>query len=292
MYEAAMDGVDGYELNPPVLTPPSGMSPAVTFPASTSSNPTTLPTPLGNTTQQLRGRGIYIDYMTDELRTIVDCLQLGGSGAECGAPHITTALEIIPFYDVQLTWLARWNEDPFNYPVDVTNVAIATNNTHSRGLAQLTLGTDLSTVDTKVHKSNVGLTGTDPIDLNYAVDLRTQYLYIDAQESTPPPSTNEFIVEGLITSSISGFKASDVEISYSGAQCNRTNTGFKCLIETGSNNPRITVTKYYKSNQTRVACSDVLILQGSETGANGWTRFHLPMSATTNADIIIKVNNC
>lgn len=291
-YEAEINGVDGYEFAPPSLTLPSEMSPALVFPASTASNPTTLPTPLGNTTQQLRARGIYLDYMTDTLRTIVDCLQLGGNGESCGAPHITTLLEIIPFYDVQLTWLTRWNETPFNNPVDVSNQAIASNNTHSRGLAQLTLGTNLSTVDGRIHKGNLGLTGTDPVDLAYAADLGAQFLYADAVQGTPPPAVNQYLIEGLITSNINGFKASDVELSASGAQCNRTNTGYKCLVEVAANNPRITITNYYKSNDTRVVCSAVLSMHGSETGANGWTRFNLPGAGTDVADIIVKRNGC
>jgi type II secretory pathway pseudopilin PulG len=291
-YEAGIDGVDGYEYIAPALPLPSETSPALVFPASTESNPTTLPTPLGNTSQQLRARGIYLDYMTDTLRTIVDCLQLGGSGESCGAPHITTPLEIIPFYDVQLTWLGRWNETPFNNPVDVTNQAIASSNTHSRGLAQLTLGTALSAIDGRIHKGNLGLTGTDPIDLSYAADLRAQFLYVDASQGTPPPAVNEYLIEGLITSNISGFKASDVELSASGAQCNRTNTGYKCLVELAASNPRITITNYYKSSETRVACSALLLIQGSETGANGWTRFNLPSAGVLNADIIIKPNSC
>lgn len=291
-YETDINGVDGYELLPPTLALPSESSPALVFPASTESNPTTLPTPLGNSSQQLRARGIYLDYMTDTLRTIVDCLQLGGSGASCGAPHVTTALEIIPFYDVQLTWLTRWNETPFNNPVDVSNQAIASNNAHSRGLAQLTLGTSLSTVDGRIHQGNLGLTGTDPVDLNYAADLRVQFLYVDAVQSTPPPAVNEYLIEGLITSNIKGFKASDVELSGSGAQCNRTNTGYKCLVEVAANSPRITITNYYKNNQTRVVCSAVLSLHDSETGANGWTRFNLPGAGTQEADIIVKQDSC
>lgn len=291
-YESAIDGVDGYEASPPAFALPAELTPAVTFPASTSSSPTLLPTPLGNTTQQLRSRGIYLDYMTDALRGIVDCLQNGGSGTDCGAPNITTPLEIIPFYDVQLTWLARWNETPFNNPVDVTNQAIANGNTHSRGLAQRTLGSGLSTVDGRIHKGNLGLTGTDPVDTNYASDLAAQYLYVQSQNETPPPGTHQFIVQGLITSNINGFKASDVEISATGAQCNRTNTGFKCLLELASNNPRLTVTRYYKANEMRVACSPEMLIQGSETGASGWTRFHLPLSATNTAHVIIKVNSC
>jgi type II secretory pathway pseudopilin PulG len=291
-YEADIDGVNGYELVPPLLALPAETSPPLVLPASTESNPTSLPTTLGNTSQQLRARGLYVDYMTDTLRTIVDCLQLGGSGESCGAPDITTPLEIIPFYDVQLTWLTRWIETPSNNPVDVSNQAIASNNTHSRGLAQLTLGTSLSTVNGRVHKGNLGLTGTDPVDLYYAADVRAQFLYVDALQGTPPPAVNEYLIEGLITSNIKSFKASDVELTASGAQCNRTNTGYRCLVEVAANSPRITFTNYYKSNDNRVVCSAVLPLHGSETGANGWTRFDLPVGGIEGADIIVKRDGC
>ena len=292
IYESAIDGSDQYELAPPALTPPDAMDPPVNFPASTSANATTLPTPLGLTTQQLRSRGVYLDYMSDALRAIVDCLQLGGTGEACGAPFITTPLEIIPFYDVQLTWLSRWNETPVNNPVDVSNQAIADNNAHSRGLATRMAGTGLSTVDNKVHKSNLGLTGTDPVDLNYTADLRSRNLYIQAQSTTPAPGLNEYLISGLITSSIQSFKASDVEITYTGAQCNRTNTGFVCQVEMGAANPRLTVKNYYSNSQYRLACSSVLVTQGMENGPNGYTRFNLPTAETANANIIIKVNNC
>ena len=288
----AIAGNDDYELTAPALTPPASMDPPVNFPASTSATATSLPTPLGSTTQQLRSRGIYIDYMSDHLRDIIECLELGGSGDSCGAPNFSTPLEIIPFYDVQLTWLSRWNETPFNNPVDVSNQAIADGNTHSRGLATLTAGTGPVTISAEIHKGNLGLTGTDPVDGNYSAELGNQNLYVDAQSSTPPPGLNEFLISGLITSSIGGFKASDVEISYGGAQCNRTNTGFVCLVEIGANNPRLTVTNYYKSTANRVACSPEMELQGSQTGASGWTRFNLPAAATSNADIIIKLNDC
>jgi hypothetical protein len=268
------------------------MNPPVNFPASTSANATTLPTPLGLTSQQLRSRGIYLDYMSDALRAIVDCVQLGGTGEACGAPFITTPLEIIPFYDVQLTWLSRWNETPVNNPVDVSNQAIADNNTHSRGLATRMAGTGLSAADNKAHKGNLGLTGTDPIDLNYAADLSSRNLYIQAQSTTPPPGLNEYLISGLITSSIAGFKASDVEITYTGAQCNRTHTGFACLVEMGAADPRLTVSNYYSHSQYRLACNSVLVTQSSESGANGYTRFNLPTTATSNANIIIKVNSC
>ena len=128
---------------------------------------TTLPTAGGATEQQLRARGIYIDYMSDELRAKINCLDAGGDSESCDVPNVNAALEIIPFYDVQLTWLSRWNESPNNNPVDVTNEAVVNNNGHSRGKAKLESGYGYSKVSSKVHKGNLGLTGTDPIDPSY-----------------------------------------------------------------------------------------------------------------------------
>ncbi len=81
----------------------------------------------------------------------INCLDDGGTGADCDVPDVSSALEIIPFYDVQLTWLARWNETPNNYPIDVTNEAIADNNSHDRGRATLEAGFGYSTINSAVH---------------------------------------------------------------------------------------------------------------------------------------------
>ena len=56
----------------------------------------------------------------------------------CVLPNYTTALEIYPFFEVQVTSLTNWTEDPLNEPVDVTSEAIKSNNGHSRGRADLT----------------------------------------------------------------------------------------------------------------------------------------------------------
>jgi hypothetical protein len=130
------------------------------------------------------------------------------------------------------------------------------------------------------------------VDLNYTADLRSKNLYIQAQSTTPPPGLNEYLISGLITSTINSFKASDVEITSTGAQCNRTNTGFACQVEMGATNPRLTVKNYYSSSQYRLACSTMLVTQGTENGPNGYTRFNLPTGATSAANIIIKANNC
>ncbi len=293
-YEAAVG--NGYESNPPALTPPAAMSPTVNFPASTPENPTTF-NAVGITEQQLRARGIYIDYLTDTLRARITCLEGGASGADCDVPDVTSPLEVIPFYDVQLTWLARWNETPNNNPVDVTNEAIKDDNSHTRGLATLESGFGYSTISSAVHKGNLGLTGTDPIDPWYNYDEADYNLYALAVDYSSPPPLSGDTVSGAITSSVGGVKAADVEIFAEDAQCDRTNTGFECVIEATANNPRLTVRNYFKKNKVLVACSDVLSTHGTEhsgsTPSSNWTRFNLPIGGTvTDADIVIRQDSC
>jgi type IV pilus modification protein PilV len=296
-YEAAMGAINGYELtSTPSLTQPSNMVPAVVFPASTPGNPTQMASD-ATTRQQLRSRGIYIDYMSDELRTRINCLDLSNDGDACDAPGVTSALEIIPFYDVQLTWLSRWNETPNNNPIDVTNQAIANNNTHSRGVATLEVGFGISTIDAAVHTGNLGLTGTDPIDPWYKFDEESYDLYALAVDFTEPPELSDTEISGLISSAVPGVKAADVEIEATGAQCDRTNTGFECFLELGAPNPRLKVSRYYKANKVLVACSVELTPLGTEHGTGtspdaNWTRFRLPGTTTTTAHIVIRESNC
>lgn len=286
---------DGYENSPPILTPPASMEPSVQFPASTPANPTNFDV-AGVTAQQLRARGVYIDYLTDVLRDRIDCLEDGGSGSDCDVPDVTSPLEIIPFYDVQLTWLARWNETPTNNPVDVTNEAIANDNSHTRGYATLESGFGYSTINSAVHRGNLGLTGTDPIDPWYNYDLESYDMYALAVDSDSPPPLSGEVVSGTITSSVGGVKAADVEIVATDAQCDRTNTGYRCFIYANTNNPRLEVRNYFKMNKILLGCSTVLSTNGTQhsgtTPSQNWTRFNLPLSSVGNANIVIKEDTC
>jgi hypothetical protein len=199
---------------------------------------------------------------------------------------------------VQLTWLARWNETPNNNPVDVSNEAIADDNAHSRGVAELMAGFGFSTVDTAIHSRNLGLTGTDPIDPRYGSQVRQYNLYALAVDYATPPTLSGVIISGNITSSVPGVKAADVEIEGTGAQCDRTVTGYECALESGANNPRIRVFNYFKMNSTLVACSEVLRVHGTEhdssttSSADNWTRFWFPSTTTIGADIVIRQTDC
>lgn len=247
--------------------------------------------------QQLRARGIYLDYMSDKLRERINCLDDNKTGVECDVPLVSSALEIIPFYDVQLTWLARWNESPNNNPVDVTNEAISDHNAHSRGMATLEDGFGLSTISTAVHNGNLGLTGTDPIDPYYVSDEETYFMYADAVDPTAPPNFSGVRIAGSITSAVGGVKAADVEIVAVGAECDRTNLGFDCMLISGVNNPTFEVSNYFKSGKELFACSAIMTVQGQEhsgdTPEQNWTRFYLPEGASTSeANIVIREGGC
>jgi type IV pilus modification protein PilV len=288
---------DGYETaNPhPTMTTPAAMG--LTFPASTFGTASEM-ADNDVTEQQLRSRGIYVDYMSEELREKIDCLKIdGNTGETCGVPEVSSALEIIPFYDVQLTWLSRWNETPNNYPVDVSNQAIANNNLHSRGLAKLTSGTGYSIINSAVHKGNLGLTGTDPIDMNYASDEEKYNLYAKAVDSSLPPAPSGIRISGGISSAVPGLKASDVEIEAVGAQCDRTNTGFECVLNDGVTTATLKVYNYDKAGKYIYACSNELDLERArahkkDNGQGSWTYFNILVYETLVTDIVIKEGGC
>ncbi len=287
-YESTVSGMtlSAYEASPPTLVEAKDMATPLIFPASNYGNATVMEP---NSEQQLRSRGIYIDYMSQDLQNKIDCIEDRVVTINCDdidLPNVTTALEIIPFYDVQLTWLGRWNELPPNVPVDVTNEAIRNDNGHSRGKAKA-MAHGRSTVTAAVHKGNLGLTGTDPISPTYGLNIKKKPLYVDSRDPSTPPVLSNIKISGTITSGIPGVRASDVIISATGAQCDRTNTGYVCILVVDAKTPLIEFSNYEKANRLLVACSDDMTYRGSLTGANGWTKYKLPEVTTTGVDIVI-----
>jgi type II secretory pathway pseudopilin PulG len=292
LFEA--EATNNYEGDPPELTLPGDMATPVVFPASSIANATLMKS-VGSSSQQLRARGIYVDYITDELRAIVNCMDAGGLGSSCGAPGANSSLEVLPFYDVQVTWLARWNENPNNIPIEVSNETVQDDNVHSRGLARITGLQGSTQITADLHRGNLGLTATDKVDPQFESDLRNYTLYATANSATTPNATG-YTVRGLITSGVNGLKATDAEISVSAGQCDRTTTGFDCVIPTSAINPRITIAKYFKNNKELYACSTVMSINGTNHSgsipADNWTRFNLPAVQNLVADVVIKEGSC
>jgi len=259
---------------------------------------TSLPTPLNVQDQQLRSRGIYLDFMTEEVEDkIATCLPLDADGnppTGCQIPQFTSPLEIYPFFEVQLTKLANWIEDPVYEPVDVTNEPVASNNTHSRGRAILKkTGMGATKTDFGIHRGNVGIAATDPIRINdpQAALTETDYLHIDTVDSGVPTVAGVTITGG-IRSGVGGVRAADVALSFNEAMCGKTPTGYKCIVPNVAVDPTLTISNYYKKNQNLYACSDQLVELNNVFGTNSSTTFTLSGSISSPADIVIQDTAC
>jgi hypothetical protein len=270
---------------------------------------TTLPTPLGNVTQQLRSRGVYIDYMSDDLRSVIDCLRAlppdNSVASDCDTDAIqfdhsisTNVLEVIPFFDVQLTWLNRWTESPSNQPVDTTNEPVLTDNLHSRGHASNTLGSGDALVTASGHAGNLGLTDTDPVDPGFADHIGTAHLTVTVLTDTPPPLPGNIIIRGNLSSGVAGLKAADILVEGSEANCDRRPEGFVCEFASTATGVTLKIYNYKKQNTVLAACSLTLTKVSSGTDANGrgFTFFSLstspPLDDTIRHDIWIQQGGC
>lgn len=265
-----------YHTNPPCI---GGPTPCVANPArqgarpapiatDAEGNPTEFPswTELQHNTnalQQLRSRGIYIDYLTFDLRTVVNCLQAGGDKESCKSGDVIldrtgseNVLEILPFFDVQRTWLDRWNENPTNVPVDVTNQELRDNNSHSRGVAsESAQGT--STVFARSHRGNLGFTDTQRIDPLFDSNTKQAELKVHSVAGSspppPPPPPTGNTLSGNITHTLNGNPT--LAIQQGGdAVCNRTPAGWSCTVPIATSTATITITGYGSNSKNRWAC--------------------------------------
>ena len=299
LFENALSG--NYESSPLNLPSPP-LAPAIGgFPTSTS-----IPTTLGASTQQLRSRGVYIDYLSDDLRLAIDCLRIlpdDGVAADCDNETIkfdvnasTNVLEVIPFFDVQLTWLNRWSESPANQPVDTTNEPVVTDNAHSRGIASNTVGSGSATVTATGHAGNLGLTDTDPVDPGFSGQLRSASLVVNALTADPPPVAGNVIIRGLITSGVPGLRATDIEIVGNNSNCNRLPDGFACEFSSSASDVTLKIYNYKKQSLILAACSATLsqVSSGTDATGRGFTYFSLTaaLDSSIEHNISIQVDTC
>ena len=114
-------------------------------------------------------RGIYVDYMPDDLVKKIKCLQAGDSGSYsdfCSVLKDPTWLEIMPFFDVDLTSLSNWNRGSTAIAVSNSPISDIESSRFSRGVVEIAqehfdVVTD---VTASIEQSNSGLTDTNPID--------------------------------------------------------------------------------------------------------------------------------
>ncbi len=270
-------------------------------------NPTALPTKVyGAPSQQLRSRGIYTDEVLAALQNNLDnCFDNYLSATPVATPdnpncfvkNVSSPLEMYPFFDVQLTKLARWTTTQLDDPVSVTNEELATDNTHSRGVASLA-GSKVggSVAHSLIEPGNVGLISTLPIALVPAATDSIADLYLAAGGVvTPPPPSGNPTISGTLNNEGGTSDAAVATIVGSGATCTKpTNLTFICTLDGVTANPTVTISNYYKNNASLIACSSLTMdtyAQGNNATAN-WTRFFLPTGTTTGVTITISKAPC
>jgi type IV pilus modification protein PilV len=114
-------------------------------------------------------RAIYVDYITDDLLKKIKCLKANDTGIYsdyCDLLKDPTWLEIMPFFDVGVTFLANWNRG--SSAITVTNSPISDIDSASFSRGKVQLAQDhfdvVTDVTASIELSNSGLTDTNPID--------------------------------------------------------------------------------------------------------------------------------
>lgn len=264
----------------PQPNPPEPGSPHV-FPARTPGDATALPTALFETSQQLRSRAVYTDYLTDAAQTVIDeCFPLADRTPDCAAPNASTPLEIYPFFDLQMTWLAAWNIDPLTGLVSVTSDPIESGNSHSRGLLALTseaLGQ--SNIQIESSSDNMGLTATGAIDPLHDSRETSDTMYVNANDGGVPAPPIGYLVSGSLTSALRRVPAGDLLLTPTpgGALCGHTDTEWSCAVLTPG--AMLTISNYYLNVPRTYACSDMAFV-AEDIGLDA-TTFTLPAAAGT-----------
>lgn len=264
----------GYEADPPCIGPSPCVVPSApkqgdydaAIALDVDGNPTefpswtTLPINLQDT-QQLRSRGIYLDYLSADIRSVLSVCDPDtetASDDDCKSGDVeldqtgsVNHLEMLPFFDVQMTRLNRWNETPIAIPVETTNEPLADGNTHSRGVISKTADGH-STVMAIGHRGNLGFTDTLPIDPGYELQLTGSDIYVYAGADVEPPAGLQF--SGTLTETVPG-NPSIIVTGLHDVVCDQTSASYTCIILAGAVNPQIQLSGYGKQNFYRYACS-------------------------------------
>ena len=114
-------------------------------------------------------RGIYVDFIPDDLLKKIKCLKADGGGEfadHCDTFRDPAWLEILPFFDVDVTSLANWNRG--SSTITVTNSPISDIDQKSFSRGEISLSQEHfdveTTVTANIEHSNSGLTDTNPVD--------------------------------------------------------------------------------------------------------------------------------
>lgn len=211
--------------------------------------------------QQLRSRGIYVDESNAELEANIKNCFGSGDRSLCEAPKAGSALELYPFFDIQVTRLARWDETFKDNPVHISNdeIPLNRNQDYSRGLAELA-GSKVggATGHSTIEMGNVGLISTLPIAPVPASVYDQSDIYLMAGGSSLPPANPGYpVISGSLSAETSTSNAADLIVSgSSGVLCSKPdNQTFECLVDPVYSTATLTVSNYYNPTVELIICN-------------------------------------
>ncbi len=271
---------DGYQLdsNPPTVETAPRTASGSLVDGDLTLGYTNLPTSTGAAFQQLRSRSIYIDNLSSDLRGVINCIeektpeQLIADPGICDQGDVkldktgsANILELIPFFEIQTTFLNDWHKKGGGREFTLTNQTVTSSDangpTHSRGKAENpTDGSDMS--QTYVNRGVTGVTSSDPIDpINNVLPLGSGWPPGDIEVIVGVSSTplDGRVITGTLSSEVPGLKAANVRISATNAICNYITTSglFTCFIPTSptGNTVTLTVSGFDKPPKAIYLCS-------------------------------------
>lgn len=311
---------DGYQLdaNPPTVdSAPRTANGDTAAAGDLTPGYTYLPTSVGADFQQLRSRSIYIDNLSSDLRAVIDCIEgktdteLAADPRACDQGDVEldktgsyNILELIPFFEVQTTYLNDWQkENVGGQEFSLTNETVTTSDangpTHSRGLVtnEPRDGTDM--VHTIVNRGVTGISSSDPIsEFNVDYNLPTVTgnwppgdIEVIANAVSPPPEGGR-VITGMLSSEVPGVKAANVSITATNATCNYVTTSgvFTCFIPTSTDDVTMTVSGFDKPPKTIYLCSSHQFGAPAEMPVNNPTQASDPKDVDLTNALVVPVN--
>lgn len=220
--------------------------------------------------QPAASRGIYVDYMTEGLLKKVKCLQADGSGTYadfCNTLKDPPWMEILPFFDVNLTSLSNWNRG--STAIKVSNSPISDIDSASFSRGEVEIAQDhwdvVTDVSASIEHSNTGLTDTNPIDpddeLEEIEDITVRVLI-----GGTPPATGVLVL-GNIDAGSNQINVETVRVNQSSPaiDCeiitivngNSSQKTYICDLSPSPSNGSVTITDY---NAEKILPSSVTVI--------------------------------
>jgi type II secretory pathway pseudopilin PulG len=151
--------------------------------------------------QQMFGRGIYIDYMTETVRDAIACIVAGSFSGDCAEYDGYDVLDVVPVFAVNITRLANWQSSA-SALVAVSNDPLTertdTEFTRGRISASAGLAGGFANITSTVKRGNTGLTSASPINPIEGLDLFQDALRVEKSGVAPPPPVGTIRISGRL----------------------------------------------------------------------------------------------